>query len=238
MKLITETALTEGFRFLTESSSDNQPMYIIEGVYAQADTKNGNGRIYKYKDLKSEVDRFRTEMIETGRALGELEHPSYPEINPKKAAIRILSMDEDNKNWIGRSVILCSFPERNIRGTPEGDILLGLCQYGTQMGFSTRAVGEVSDNGIVTDLKLCAIDCVANPSIGIFCKNNADRFVNGILESKDFVLNNHGDVVENLEGSYNKLESKLAKMPKTNISAKKSKYLGDAITSFFNSIVE
>jgi len=83
-------------------------MYTLRGVYAQSSRKNGNGRIYPYKLLKSEIDRYRTEMIETGRALGELEHPSSPEIQPAESAIRIMSLTEDNESWIGESVILAS----------------------------------------------------------------------------------------------------------------------------------
>lgn len=75
-------------------------------------------------------------------------------------------MTEDNKSWIGESCILASQPEFGIRGTPKGDILLSLVQYGTKMGFSTRAVGEVDDDGTVSELKLCTIDVVGEPSIG------------------------------------------------------------------------
>lgn len=60
------------------------------------------------------------------------------------------------------------------------------------MGFSTRAVGEVDDDGTVSELKLCTVDCVSEPSIGQFCESNGDRFVNGILESKSFMITNHG----------------------------------------------
>lgn len=232
-KLITDNAPINEFEFIKESRGDSAPMYILKGIYAQADIKNGNGRIYPYEDLKDEIERYDKEMIQTGRALGELEHPDYPEINPAESAIRILNLKEDNKSWVGESCILASFPERGIRGTPKGDILLGLVQYGTKMGFSTRAVGEVKDD-IVTNLKLCAIDCVGNPSIGQFSDSNANRFVNGILESKSFIINTHGEI---LESKYDKLEKKLSKMPNTNIGSKKAEYLGKAVHEFFESLV-
>lgn len=107
-------------------------------------------------------------------------------------------------------------------------------QYGTKVGFSTRAVGDVSDDGVVTDLRLCTIDCVANPSIGEFCESNGSRFVNGILESKDFVLNQHGKI---LEAKYAGLEKTLDHMPNTYISRKKQEYLAAAVHSFFKSLV-
>ena len=71
-KLINDTYGFGKVKLITESAdkkTGKPPMYIIEGVYAQAEVKNGNGRIYPYELLKQEIDRFRTEMIETGRAL-------------------------------------------------------------------------------------------------------------------------------------------------------------------------
>ena len=158
-----------------------------------------------------------------------------PEIRPQESAIRILSMKEDNKCWIGESCILASQPEFGIRGTPKGDILLSLVQYGTKVGFSTRAVGEVDDDGVVSNMKLCTIDCVANPSIGQFCESNGERFVNGILESKNFVITQHGDI---LEAKYDTFENKLAHMPNTFILSKKAEHVGNAFHEFLESLVE
>ena len=64
-KLITDACSTEGFKFITESvkSKDKPPMYILEGVYAQAEVVNGNQRSYPYKLLKGEIERFDKEMI-------------------------------------------------------------------------------------------------------------------------------------------------------------------------------
>jgi hypothetical protein len=107
---------------------------------------------------------------------------------------------------------------------------LGIVQYGTKVGFSTRSLGTVNEStGEVRDLHLCTIDCVTNPSIGCFCSSNADRFVNGILESKTFVINTHGQI---LEEKYDILENSLSKIPNTFISRKKSDYIGQAISDF------
>lgn len=234
-KLITDTAQMFECELLKESLGDSKiPTYTIKGIYAQADVRNGNNRIYPYEDLKKEMDRFDKEMIKPGRALGNLEHPNHAEIKPEEAAVRILQIEEDNKSWVGKSCILASCPEKGIKGTPQGDILLGIVQYGTKVGFSTRSLGTVNEStGEVSDLHLCTIDCVTNPSIGCFCSSNADRFVNGILESKSFVVNIHGEV---LEETYHGLEKGLSKMPNTHIASSKAEYLGGVITSFFNNI--
>lgn len=235
-KLIVENATVDGFEFVNQQPDKTKPTtYVLKGIYAQSEQKNGNGRRYPYEELKAEIDRFDREMIQTGRALGELEHPECPEIRPQESAIRILSMKEDNKCWIGESCILASQPEFGIRGTPKGDILLSLVQYGTKVGFSTRAVGEVDDDGVVSNMKLCTIDCVANPSIGQFCESNGERFVNGILESKNFVITQHGDI---LEAKYDAFENKLAHMPNTFISSKKAEHVGNAFHEFLESLVD
>ena len=234
-KLITDTTKSFECELLTESMGESKiPTYIIKGIYAQADVRNGNNRIYPYEDLKKEMDRFDKEMIKPGRALGNLEHPNHPEIKPEEAAVRILEIKEDNKSWIGKSCILASHPDKGIKGTPQGDILLGIVQYGTKVGFSTRSLGVVSEStGEVQDLHLCTIDCVTNPSIGCFCSSNADRFVNGILESKNFVISTHGEI---LEETFNVLEKGLSKTPNTYIASNKAEYLGGVITNFFNAL--
>ena len=90
-----------------------------------------------------------------------------------------------------KAVVLSSIPSKNIHGTPCGDLLASLLQYGTKVGWSSRGVGEVNESGNVTDFHLCTVDCVLDPSIGRFAKSNANRFVDGVLESKEFVLKSH-----------------------------------------------
>ena len=57
-------------------------------------------------------------------------------------------------------------------------------------------MGSVSKDGVVSDLHLVTLDTVMNPSIGEMCTSNGNRFVNGILESKSWVCNIHGELVE------------------------------------------
>ena len=234
LKLITETDFNE-YEVVTESVDENKPAVTkLKGVYIQSDVVNGNGRIYRYEMLKPEVDNFIETMVKTGRALGQLEHPDYAEINPAEAAVRITSLVEDSKSWVGESLILASDPKHGIRGTPKGDIALSLVQYGTKLGFSTRGVGDVNENsGEVTKYKLVTCDLVSNPSIGQFCDSNGNRCVNGILESKNFMIDMHGSIVE---APYERLEETLANMPNTHIVEKKAKFLCDAIGTFLKSI--
>ena len=237
---------TKVFKMITESTSDiemikeavdpNLPQTMkFRGVFMVSEQRNGNGRIYPYEELKKEVDRFRVEMIDTDRALMELEHPSSCEIDPTRACARILKIDEDNKSWIGEAVILCSDEKHGIKGTVCGDTLAALTNYGTKWGVSSRAMGTVDEkSGIVSDLHLVTLDAVMNPSIGEMVTADGNRFVNGILESKQWICNIHGELVER---KFNAFEKSLAKMPNTFDSKKRAAHVGKALTDFFNSIV-
>lgn len=233
LRLITET-IKNDIQILKEANISKPQTLKFKGIFLQSEKRNGNNRIYPYKELKPEVDRFVEEMVNTNRALSELEHPERCDINPDRACSRILSLEEDNKQWIGEAVVLCSDEKHNIRGTVCGDLLAGLINYGTAFGMSSRAMGEVDKDGYVSSLHLVTIDTVLNPSIGEMCGNNGNRFINGILESKSFVINTHGQIVES---AYEKLGKRLKKMPNTNISTKKAEYLGAAVAEFFNSLV-
>ena len=231
-KLITESK--EPVQIIKETYDPSKPKTMkFKGCFLVSERKNGNDRIYPYELLKSEVDRFRTEMIDTNRALMELEHSSSSEIDPARASARTLSLVEDNKTWIGEGVILCSDEKFGIKGTVCGDCLAALTQYGTNWGVSSRALGELGDNGVVQELHLVCIDTVMNPSIGEMVSSDGNRFVNGILESKQWICNIHGQLVES---KINKLEKAMDKSPKTFISSKKSEYAAKAFADFLKDI--
>lgn len=64
--------------------------------------------------------------------------------------------------------------------------------------------------------------------------SDGNRFVNGILESKQFVCNVHGELIEK---KYNAFESSISRLPNTHISSKKAEALGAAVHSFLESLV-
>jgi hypothetical protein len=232
LKLITESNI-ENFEVITEAETENKPQTIkMRGVYLASDVKNGNSRIYPYEELKETVDKFIKEKIDTKTALEELEHSSECTINPDRVCCRTLSLVEDNKSWIGESVVMASDEKFGIRGTKCGDLLKSLLQFDTAIGHSSRGVGDVNEStGVVNNYHLICIDTVLNPSIGIFNNSNATRFVNGILESKNFIVNTHGEV---LEETFNNFEKSISKMPNTHITTEKVNFLGDAVMKFLD----
>ena len=211
-KLITENLFDE-FKVITEAGDKTRPETIfIEGIYIQTDKKNGNERTYSYEMMKPIVEGFIKEKVSTNLALEELEHPQEVTINPDRVCCRTVSLEEtDDKCWKGRSVVLASDPKFGIKGTPCGDIVKSLLQYDVKLGHSTRGVGEIDESsGEVTQFQLICIDTVMNPSIGIYNDSNGNRFVNGILESRDFVIGQHGEIMER---KYDQLDRALRTLP-------------------------
>lgn len=220
LKLIVEDDFHDYKTVISENAETGTKKIKLVGPYIVADKNNNNKRKYIYEELKPEVDRFIREVVESNRALGELEHPKYAHINPERAAIKIesLALNESEKTWIGTSIVLASDPKNNIKGTPMGDILASLVQYGTKLGFSTRGVGTIED-AIVKNYRITTVDCVTNPSIG--------EFVEGILESKSFVVNTHGMI---LEANYNEIEENLKKLHRKNKAEQLKKIVGAFIS--------
>jgi hypothetical protein len=169
--------------------------------------------------MAQEVKRYQKHMIETKRALGELNHPTSADVDLERAChlVTELTPANDNPNvYIGKSKVL---------STPSGMIVRSLIRDGCSVGMSTRSLGKLvpmegqGDVSRVQDMRLVAIDCVADPSFG-------EAFVNGILESKQYVLNKFGEYVE----AYENLELGLSNLPKRDVE----QYIKENILTFIN----
>jgi hypothetical protein len=164
---------------LTEQTDQGKKLYI-EGVFAQAEVKNGNGRIYERKVMEGAMDKYITEYVDRRRALGELNHPDYPMVDPAHACIRITELKWDGNDVYGKALVL---------DTPKGQIVRGLLEGGFNMGVSTRALGSLKErNGVKyvqDDLMFTAVDCVDNPSA-------PKAYVNALTECQKWTINESG----------------------------------------------
>ena len=178
MKLISEFVDQNiGCRIITEEKSGKKK-YVIEGVFAQADMKNRNGRIYPKGIMEAAVNKYNDVQVSKGRAVGELNHPEGPTVNLDKVSHRITELTWDGNNVMGKALIL---------NTPMGQIVKGLMEGGVQLGVSSRGMGSlVRRNGVNMvgeDFILSTIDIVQDPSA-------PEAFVNGIMEGVDWVWDN------------------------------------------------
>lgn len=147
---------------------------FMEGIFAQAEKKNRNKRIYPKKVLEGAMEKYIEEYVKKSRALGELNHPKEVAPNPERACILIQDLKWKDNDVYGKAKVL---------STPMGELVKTLIKDGVQLGVSTRGVGSLSEkNGqtlVESDYTISAIDVVSNPS-GIDC------WVNGVLENVEY----------------------------------------------------
>lgn len=185
LKLISENPnLFDDFEYVEEQSNRSTPASLyVKGPFLGAETVNKNNRIYKLDEMRTEVDRYINEMVTPGRAMGELNHPTSADVNLERACHLVTELYEEGNTFFGKSKVL---------STPVGNVLRCLINDGVKIGMSSRALGSLEEgNGhsIVRNMHLVAIDAVADPSFPI-------AFVNGILESKTYVLEQDGSYEE------------------------------------------
>lgn len=170
---------THYIEVLTENGDSGKQLYI-HGVMAQAEIKNGNGRIYKREILENAVNIYNEKYVKTRQALGQLNHPNYPFPDPAEAAIRITEIEMQGNDVIGKALVL---------NTPKGQIIKGLLEGGFALGVSTRGLGSlVEKNGskhVQDDFMMTAIDAVYGPS-------GPDCYVNQLSEQINEWVNRNG----------------------------------------------
>lgn len=179
--------------------------FFIEGIFAQSEKKNGNGRSYPKRILETQVNKL-SEKIQQNRLIGELDHPQTAEINLNRVSHLIKELKMDGNDCTGRAMIIVD--------TPCGLIAKALMESGVKLGVSTRGLGTVKNGVVQSDFILRTIDIVADPSA-------PDAFISAIIESKtEWVLENGILVEKDIENIIKdadsiSLEHKFSKEEKT-----------------------
>ena len=220
LNLIVESpAPKEEFEYIVEEgNSKGSQNFFIKGPYMMAEDVNRNNRIYSLNEMQTEIKRYEDTMVSTGRAMGELNHPTTADVDLERACHLVTEMTQDGNVFYGKSKVL---------STPTGLIVRSLINDGVRVGMSSRALGQLipesGQDGVsrVQDFKLVAIDCVADPSF-------PKAFVNGILESKQYVVNAYGQ----FEEAYDIFEKNISTMPLKN----KDAFLKENIIKFLKTL--
>lgn len=139
-----------------------------------------------------------------------------PDVNLERACHLVVELTEDSSGFSGKSKIL---------STPSGQILRSLINDGVRIGMSTRSLGSLEEDtnrgNVVKNMYLVAIDAVADPSY-------PKAFVNGILESKTYVLDEDG----RFEELYDNFEKTIRKLPKREVN----EFLREQVIRFIQSL--
>ena len=217
-KLLVEKPDLQEFDYFLEEKNDKpgtpSRMYVT-GPMMQFGEKNRNGRQYQEHEMVNEVKRYSEEFIKNKRSLGEMNHPSSAEVDPKNACHMVTELKQDGNVFVGKSQVL---------STPMGELMRNLIMDGVKLGMSSRALGQLEErNGTnhVSDMRLIAIDCVADPSF-------PKAFVNGILESKSYVMASDGSLSETNDDFDNSIKN----LPKKDLDS----YLKQQICEFLQKI--
>ena len=153
---------------------------FITGPFLQAVKENKNKRIYPEAVMDNAVENYKIDYINEKRALGELNHPAEPVVNPERAAI----MTESLKKTPGKDAIYYE-GKAKVLSTPMGKIVENLLDDGVKVGVSSRGLGSLMPtNGINIvgeDFTLTtAADVVFDPSA-------QSSFVEGVYEQAEWI---------------------------------------------------
>jgi hypothetical protein len=216
LKLLCDyVAYGDDLEYITEERNKDEPITMyIQGPYLMAEQKNKNGRRYSLREMVDEVSRYTSHMIKENRSIGELNHPPSAEVNPERACHMITEFKQDGDIFLGKSKVLTS---------PLGTLVRGLIKDGVKLGISSRALGKLvpgsNDEHMVQGFHLICCDVVHDPSV-------SSAFVNGILESKQFIVECNGSICE----LYDRFEKNLERLPRK--SDEKKLYLEKSVLDF------
>ncbi len=217
LKLMAENPdVFDNFEILEEQSNlKGQSTLYVKGPFIGCNQVNKNKRLYGLDDTRKDVQRYINEMVIPGRAMGELNHPASADVNLERACHLVTELIEEGDSFFGKAKVLSS---------PCGQILRSLINDGVKIGMSTRALGSLQEGKGYNEVKnmyLVAVDAVADPSY-------PKAFVNGILESKSFVVDDEG----RFEEMYDNFERNISKLPKKDVD----NYLREQIVKFINQL--
>lgn len=177
MKLISEDIPSSNdVSVITEGKGADKKLYI-SGPFLQAEKVNRNNRVYPMSVMEAAVDKYNTDYIQQNRALGELNHPAEPVVNPERAAIMTTELKRNGVYFEGKARVL---------STPMGKIVENLLSDGVKIGVSSRGLGSLKPmregfNEVQSDFVLTtAADVVFDPSA-------QSAFVEGVYESVDWI---------------------------------------------------
>lgn len=195
MKLISEDILD--IEPLNEGT--NKDLYI-QGKFLMFNEQNRNGRVYPEKVLDKAVAKYTKEYVDSRRAMGELNHPPHPQVNPERAAVLTTDLWKEGNFYMGKAKVLTS--------TPMGKIVEGLLKDGVQLGVSSRGVGSIKESRglkeVQSDFMLtAAIDVVADPSVKY-------AYVEGVYESMDYHIQ-EGILIESAAQQFEDIIKKASK---------------------------
>lgn len=158
---LNQTAISDSSVFIIEKINEAVTVtrenneIILEGTAAVFGVMNENNRVYEKQEYLPHLE-YLNEKIRQKRLFGELDHPQKFDISLANVShvIESLNYDESSNSVKIRLRLL---------DTPSGRIAKTLVEAGCTTSVSSRAAGNVSENGKVKLHKIFTYDLVAEP---------------------------------------------------------------------------
>jgi hypothetical protein len=128
---------------------------VLEGVCAVFGEKNNNNRIYEKDEYLPHLS-YLQDKIKKGQLIGDLDHPPQFDISLKSASHIIESLNYDGGNKVNIKL-------RILEDTPNGKIAKALINGGVNLSISSRAAGQVLNEGTVKLHRIFTYDLVGEP---------------------------------------------------------------------------
>ena len=101
--LVDQSATEDQFEYIKEETNNkSRPSYYVTGPYMMCEEVNKNKRIYDREEMHREAKRYKSEMIDTKRAMGELNHPSTPDVSLERACHLVTELRNEGNVYIGK----------------------------------------------------------------------------------------------------------------------------------------
>ena len=174
------------------STKSNDGSVVLEGVFTEIGVKNKNNRIYEEAEVLPHIKELQ-EKVKTSKLLGELDHPKDFDISLANVShvIEDLHYDPNKKQVLGRIRLL---------NTTKGKEAQALVADGIPLHISSRAAGNVDENGRVKIKKFFTYDLVADPGF-------ANAELSRVNESFGFDADDNLFIYEMEEKEENKKEN-------------------------------
>lgn len=156
----------------------------LKGLCIQGGVRNHNERVYPVREIANAVQHINDILSEGRSVLGECDHPEELTINLDRVSHMITQMWMDGPAGMGKLKIL---------PTPMGNIIKTLVESDVKLGVSSRGVGNVNDNGEVSEFEIITVDIVASPSA-------PDAYPKPVYETRNW---KRANVIEDLAQAVN-----------------------------------
>ena len=162
---------------LNEAAVADKQQYILQGIFAQFDVENRNGRIYTKEQYLPHLQYLRNDIAKGEPLLGELDHPEDRfEVSLQNASHQVIDL------WLDESKN-CVMGKIKLLDTPSGKIAKALVDDGIPLHISSRAAGSVDARTHHVDIQqIFTFDLVCKPGFAVAVLNR----VNESAESKSY----------------------------------------------------